>query len=86
MVTDGISATEEFTGVLGTDGTVYFSRYRNDFRNIPGGFVDGGRDYLRCGGQICTTDRVSLKIVYDRLGTIIDTLANTEPKLLEHLT
>ena len=37
----------------------YFSRARHDFRCCPcwvesgqktGGYVDGGRDYLRCGG------------------------------------
>jgi len=38
----------------------YFSRARHDFRSCPcwisserktGGYVDGGRDYLKCGGS-----------------------------------
>lgn len=38
----------------------YFSRARHDFRPCPcwiesgtkdGGYVDGGRDYLKCGGK-----------------------------------
>lgn len=38
----------------------YFSRCRHDFRSCPcwitsnrktGGYVDGGRDYLKCGGS-----------------------------------
>lgn len=42
-----------------TCNTTYFSRARHDFRPCPcfitsnrktGGYVDGGRDYLKCGG------------------------------------
>ena len=43
-----------------TCDTTYFSRARHDFRPCPcwitserktGGYVDGGRDYLKIGGQ-----------------------------------
>lgn len=68
MIANGITATqEEFTGIVAEDGVVYYSRYRHDFRNIPGGFIDGGRDYLRLGGDVCSNERVALKIVGSEL-------------------
>ena len=63
MIADGITAIEEFDGVKTSDG-VYYSRYRHDYRNIPGGFVDGGRDYLRWSGD---GEVVRIKVVRDRL-------------------
>lgn len=79
MICDGITATEgEFQGVVGTDGIIYYSRYRHDFRNIPGGFVDGGRDYLRYGGSdMGLLKVVNLKIVGANLVPIIEGEANT---------
>ena len=64
IITNGISATEEFNGVL-YDGEVYYSRYCHDFRQYPCGlFVDGGRDYTRYGGTVlgnCKIGRASCR-------------------------
>jgi hypothetical protein len=53
----------------------YFSRARHDFRPCPcwisserktGGYVDGGRDYLKCGG-ISITVRIPIEQSDDEL-------------------
>ena len=50
MITNGISATEDFKGIrVGED--IYYSRYRHDYREFGPFFVDGGRDYIRYGGE-----------------------------------
>lgn len=52
MITNGISAIEDFKGIrVGDD--VYYSRYRHDYRAFGPGdfFVDGGREYIRYGGE-----------------------------------
>ena len=52
MITNGISATEDFKAIrVGDD--IYYSRYRHDYRGFGPGdfFVDGGRDYIRYGGE-----------------------------------
>lgn len=71
IITDGISATEEFEGILYND-EVYYSRFCHDFRQYPNGlFVDGGRDYTRFGCSVlseCKT--VKLKVVKDKLEVI----------------
>ena len=67
MITDGISATETFSGLLIDDEVVY-SRYRHDFREHRGVFVDGGRDYLKYGGErIGEAKVVTLQVVDDHL-------------------
>ena len=63
MISNGITATEEFDAVK-IGETVYYSRYRHDLRNVPGGFVDGGRDYLRWSGD---GEVVRLRVVKDNL-------------------
>jgi hypothetical protein len=52
--------TTPFTGVKVGDGYVW-SRHVQDFREVPGGFIDGGFDYFRCGGNP-SPKAVSLKI------------------------
>jgi hypothetical protein len=90
MIANGISATqEEFTGIIAADGNIYYSRYRHDYRNIPGGFIDGGRDYIRLGGDVCKNEKVSLKIVGPELVLIrnsecTEIKSPSETKLLEH--
>ena len=62
-ITDGITATEPFNGVI-VGGKLYYSRYRHDFVTIPGGFVDGGRDYIRWSGD---GEMVRVQVVEDHL-------------------
>ena len=79
MICDGITATEEFTGLLIDDAVIY-SRYRHDYRTYgdifeDGGkksrghvFIDGGRDYLRYGGKrINEAKLITLRIEKDEL-------------------
>lgn len=70
-VADGISATEPFTGLQVGDQIIY-SRYRHDYRMIGDVdediFIDGGRDYVRCGGG----RTVKLQVVKDKLEVISD--------------
>lgn len=79
-ITDAKSATlEPFQGLSYDGKTVYYSRYRHDFRTVPGGFVDGGRDYLRYQPPAMI---VKLQIIKDKLVILdeenptIDTPAN----------
>jgi len=66
-ITNAISATEPFSGLL-IDNEVVYSRYRHDFRGHNGIFVDGGRDYLRFGGErIDQAEIVKIQIVKDHL-------------------
>lgn len=64
-ITNAISATEPFDAIQYRDEIIY-SRYRHDFRGSSDGrvFVDGGRDYLRFGGEgMDEAKRVRLQIV-----------------------
>jgi len=66
-ISNAISATEPFNGLL-IDDEVIYSRYRHDFREHNGVFIDGGRDYLRCGGaRIGDTLSVKIHVVNDHL-------------------
>lgn len=70
MITDGVVITEPFQAIL-IDDDVIFSRYRHDYREHRGVFVDGGRDYLRCGGQRLDSAKVvTLKVIDDHLEVI----------------
>lgn len=54
MITDASSAFDEpIEGIIADNGEVIFSRYRHDYRSSMDRSVtiDGGRDYLRCGGS-----------------------------------
>lgn len=85
MITSGQSAVDEpFQGVRALDEQVYFSRWRHDFRNIPGGFIDGGRDYMRCGDQICQAQVINLKIIGPDVVSFLDAEVIEDVKLLEH--
>jgi len=64
LITNGEKCFDEpFTGVMSRDGEVHLSRFRHDSRNIPGGFIDGGRDYLRLGGEACNYPKVRVTVV-----------------------
>lgn len=70
MITNGISATEPFSGIV-IDDVVMYSRHRHDMFEKNGVFVDGGREYLRCGGQRMDGAKVvKLQIVEDCLKVI----------------
>lgn len=68
IITDGISATEDFLGVE-FNGQVYYSSTTHDFREYPNGvFVDGGRDYIRYGGtNLSKCKVVTISVVKDKL-------------------
>lgn len=67
MITNGISAIEPFEGIL-IDNDVVYSRHRHDYRCHNGIFVDGGRDYLRWGGERYNDARiVKITINKDKL-------------------
>lgn len=71
IITDGISATKEFSGVL-YNGEVYYSRFGHDFRQCTGNlFVDGGRDYLRVGGSVLNDIKyVKIRVNKDKLEVV----------------
>lgn len=72
-VTDGISATEPFNGLMTEDGTVIYSHYRHDFRQHGDVFVDGGRDYFKSGGSgIEKAKIVKLKVIKDEVTIVVD--------------
>lgn len=51
-ITDGQSAfSEPMCGVVTPSGDVLVSRYRHDYREEEGVFIDGGRDYVRTNGK-----------------------------------
>ena len=51
MVCDAAKHMGPINGIALPSGDVIYSRYRHDFREHQDVFVDGGRDYLRCGGK-----------------------------------
>lgn len=55
-ITDGISGTAPFEGLLLIDDTIAYSRYRHDYRSysVDGRqiAVDGGREYLKRVGDL----------------------------------
>ena len=64
LITNGEKCFDEpMTGVMSPDGEVHISRFRHDYREIPGGFIDGGRDYLRLGGDACQYPKVRIRMV-----------------------
>jgi hypothetical protein len=49
-------------------GEVLFSRFRHDFRSdSTGAYVDGGRDYFRCGSLTPEHERVHLRVIKSRM-------------------
>jgi hypothetical protein len=67
MITNAISALDPFDAVM-LENEIFYSRYRHDYREHNGVFVDGGRDYLRCGGDEWEKAKVvKLQIVKDKL-------------------
>ena len=71
VITNGISATEDFEGIL-FNGEVFYSRYCHDFRQYSNGlFVDGGRDYTRYGGSVLSEcKRVKIRVNKDKLEVV----------------
>lgn len=69
MVTDAQSALEPFDGLMLEDGSVFYSRFRWDYRVAAGTMVDGGRDYIRYT-PAAGTRVVQLKIVKDQLEVV----------------
>ena len=71
IISNGISATEEFQGVQYKDD-VYYSRYCHDFRQCTRNlFVDGGRDYLRIGGSVLDqVKHVNIRVNKDKLEVV----------------
>jgi hypothetical protein len=68
MITNAISAVEEPFDALCIDEEVVYSRYRHDYRPHKGVFVDGGRDYMRYGGERFSEAKiVKLVVNKDRL-------------------
>ena len=65
MITNGISASEEFEGLQVGESVIY-SRYRHDYREYKDVAVDGGRDYLKVVGNI-NHKHVKIKVVKDHL-------------------
>lgn len=64
LITDGISATEEFNALqVGED--IIYSRYRHDYRVLNEAFIDGGRDYVKYNPEVGKL--VKLKVVKDKL-------------------
>lgn len=63
MITNAITATEEFQGAIAGDEVIY-SHYRHHCWEKNGVIIDGGRDYLKCTEQL---EPVTLKIVKDKL-------------------
>lgn len=48
LITNAISALEPFDALLLEDNSIFYSRYRHDYRELNDGtMVDGGRDYIR---------------------------------------
>ena len=68
VICNGVTATEPFQGIkVGEE--IIFSRYGHDYYEHNGMFVDGGRDYMRYGGNI-DFDKVkfvTLKVEKDKL-------------------
>lgn len=54
----------EFDGVKQNDGSYAWSRYRHDYREVDGGFIDGGFDYFR---RSTSLNVVKLKIEKDKV-------------------
>jgi hypothetical protein len=76
-ICNGISALEEFIGLqIGED--IIYSRYRHDYctlnENEDGGFIDGGRDYVRTNPEIGKL--VKLKVVKDKLEVVDERVSN----------
>lgn len=50
-ISKGDSAFSDIINCIVCNDVVTFSRYRHDFRETNVGFIDGGRDYIRVGGN-----------------------------------
>lgn len=50
-ITNGYEAIKDPINGIMIDETVIYSRYRHDYREYKDVFIDGGRDYVRIGGD-----------------------------------
>ena len=39
-------------GMIDVDGKYYYSQSHHDYKVIDGNMIDGGREYIRCSGQV----------------------------------
>ncbi len=74
VISDGISATEPFVGVVADNDEIVYSRFRHDYRTSSDKSVsiDGGRDYIKLSGGESIFGKfipktVKLQIVKDQL-------------------
>lgn len=67
-IANGHSAIAEPIEGIMIDETVIYSRYRHDYRSYGDVFIDGGRDYVRVGGNdMFRAKPVTLHVVEDRI-------------------
>lgn len=77
FITNAISATEPFDALMLENGDIMISRYRHDYFMHSDLFVDGGRDYIRYGGNMNKVKVVKVQIVEDHL-EIVDKKENAD--------
>ncbi len=63
-ITNGLTATEPFTGLRCPDGTIIYSSCRHDFVQHGECFIDGGREYVRRSAE---GEPVVLQIVKNKI-------------------
>lgn len=52
IICDATTVSEGHWNGLISDDKVYLSRFRHDYREIDGKFIDGGRDYCRSNSEL----------------------------------
>lgn len=63
FITDAQTCFDEpIVGLQFEDGTIIISRYRHNFVEHDGCFIDGGRDYTRIGGEPEKFKEVSITV------------------------
>ena len=69
VISDGISATEPFVGVVADNDEIVYSRFRHDYRTSSDKSVsiDGGREYTKTVSDKVSPKIVTLQIVKDQL-------------------
>lgn len=69
VISDGISATEPFVGIVADNGEIIYSRFRHDYRTSSDQSVsiDGGRDYTKTVSDKIAPKIVTLQIVKDQV-------------------
>lgn len=61
MITNGESAfSEDIIGLQFDDGCIIISRYRHNYVDYMGVSIDGGRDYIKIGGDINKVNQIKI--------------------------